>query len=102
MFGKKDRAGWLTCEATVERVWSPAIDLPDRMAVRYEVGGVTYEHTEGLMNVREAIKLGPIPIGQTLRHRVDVPVGGTVQVRYDPADPSRAEIVGNEGTWTQV
>lgn len=103
LFGNKKRADWPTCEATVLSIrlqgGGPGNSRPDRMTVRYEVDGVTYEHTEGLMNDHETIKLGPIPIGQRLWHRVDVPVGGTVQVRYDPNRPSRAQIVGNEGTW---
>ncbi|MBE5911929.1 hypothetical protein [Pseudobutyrivibrio sp.] len=71
------------------------------MTVAYLIDGVEYEITERLKYKGEAIKIGPIPIGQRR-----FPVIGTkkvldeVDICYNPENPAEAYIVGNDGIWT--
>lgn len=66
--------------------------------VRYEVDGRPYELREPLALRSEAIRLGPVPIGQRKTPKLgSVAPGSRVEVAYLPGDPSRALIVGNDG-----
>lgn len=71
------------------------------MTVAYLIDGVEYEIKEKLKYKGEAIKIGPIPIGQRR-----FPVIGTkrvldeVDICYNPENPAEAYIVGNVGFWT--
>lgn len=58
----------------------------------------TYEIRESLKLRSEAIKLGPIPIGQrSIPVMGNTRVGTKVRVLYDPNDPSKAYLPDNEG-----
>lgn len=66
--------------------------------VRYEVGGQAFELEEPLALRSEAIRLGPVPVGQRKTPKLGaVAPGGRVEVAYLPDDPARALIVGNDG-----
>lgn len=72
------------------------VDSSSVLTVAYEVDGVEYSVTESVRMKSEAIRLGPIPIGQR-----QVPVMGAVEegtkvtVIYDPKDPKKAVIGEN-------
>ncbi len=72
------------------------VDSSSVITVAYEVDGVEYSVTESVRMKSEAIRLGPIPIGQR-----QVPVMGAVEeetkvtVIYDPKDPKKAVIGEN-------
>lgn len=72
------------------------VDSSSVITVAYEVDGVEYSVTESVRMKSEAIRLGPIPIGQR-----QVPVMGAVEkgtkvtVIYDPKDPQKAVIGEN-------
>lgn len=82
---------------TIVRVRPGSVDRPTTVYVRYEVGGVTYECRETVKLTSEAIKLGPIPIGQRKHGKIPSRVGCTVLVAYLPEDPSKAILMGNSG-----
>lgn len=82
---------------TIIRVRPGGVDRPTTVYVRYEVGGMTYERRETVKLTSEAIKLGPIPIGQRKHGKIPSRVGCTVPVAYLPEDPSMAILVGNDG-----
>lgn len=66
--------------------------------VRYEVGGQSYELEESLALRSEAIRVGPVPIGQRKTPKLgDVRPGRKVEVAYLLEDPSQALIIGNDG-----
>lgn len=66
--------------------------------VRYEVGGRAYELEEALALRSEAVRLGPVPVGQRKVPKLgDVRPGRKVEVAYLPDDPSQALVVGNDG-----
>ena len=72
------------------------VDFSSVVTVAYEVDGVAYSVTESVRMKSEAIRLGPIPIGQR-----QVPVMGAVEegtkvtVIYDPKDPKKAVVGEN-------
>lgn len=82
---------------TIVRVRPGSVDRPTTVYVRYEVDGVTYERRETVKLTSEAIKLGPIPIGQRKHGKIPSRVGCAVPVAYLPEDPSKAILVGNDG-----
>lgn len=87
-----------TCEGTIEQfgIWGPYNYW--RIRVSYTVDGTAYELTESAKLRSEAIKLGPIPIGQKQVPKLPTTeVGERVTVCYDPNDPSRAHLRDNEG-----
>lgn len=65
--------------------------------VRYEVDGVAYECREGVAMASEAIKVGPVPIGQRKVARIPSKEGSRVRVAYLPEDPSKAILADNQG-----
>lgn len=66
--------------------------------VRYEVGGRSYELEEALALRSEAIRVGPVPIGQRKTPKLgDMRPGREVEVAYLLEDPSQALIIGNDG-----
>lgn len=82
---------------TIVRVRPGSTDRPTVVYVRYEVDGTEYERRETVKLTSEAIKLGPIPIGQTKRGKIPSSVGDTVRVSYLPTDPSKAILTDNKG-----
>ena len=82
---------------TIVRVRPGSTDRPTVVCVRYEVDGTEYERRETVKLTSEAIKLGPIPIGQTKRGKIPSSVGDTVRVSYLPTDPSKAILTDNKG-----
>lgn len=82
---------------TIVRVRPGSTDRPTVVYVRYEVDGTEYERHETVKLTSEAIKLGPIPIGQTKRGKIPSSVGDVVRVSYLPTDPSKAILTDNKG-----
>lgn len=82
---------------TIVRVRPGSADRPTVVYVRYEVDGTEYECRESVKLTSEAIKLGPIPIGQTKRGKIPSSVGDVVRVSYLPTDPSKAILTDNKG-----
>lgn len=82
---------------TIVRVHPGSTDRPTVVYVRYEVDGTEYERRETVKLTSEAIKLEPIPIGQTKRGKIPSSVGDTVRVSYLPTDPSKAILTDNKG-----
>ena len=62
-----------------------------------KVDDTEYERHETVKLTSEAIKLGPIPIGQRKRGKIPSSVGDTVRVAYLPTDPSKAILTDNKG-----
>ena len=86
-----------TTTGTIVRVRPGSTERPTVVYVRYEVDGTEYECRESVKLASEAIKLGPIPIGQRKRGKIPSRVGETVRVAYLPADPSKAILADNKG-----
>lgn len=74
------------------------IDSPTIITVEYTAAGRTYEIKESIKLRREPIKLGRLPIGQRgVPVLGDTRVGSQVRVLFNPADPSKAYLLDNEG-----
>lgn len=66
----------------------------------YTVEGRDYAITENVTSKSEAIKIGFIPIGQRKIWQVKkVNVGDELIIVYDPNDPQKAHIKGNDGKY---
>ncbi len=74
------------------------LDCPTIMTVQYQVDDVKYTISESIKLKSQAIKLGPIPIGQRkIPIMGDIKKGTIVTVKYDPENPSKAIIKENGG-----
>ena len=93
----KEQAYTGATTGTIVRVRPGSTDRPTVVYVRYEVDGTEYECHETVKLTSEAIKLGPIPIGQRKRGKIPSSVGDTVRVAYLPTDPSKAILSDNKG-----
>lgn len=93
----KEQAYTGATTGTIVRVRPGSTDRPTVVYVRYEVDGTEYECHETVKLTSEAIKLGPIPIGQTKRGKIPSSVGDVVRVAYLPTDPSKAILTDNKG-----
>ena len=77
------------------------VDFPSLLRVAYEVNGIHYEIKESLKLKSEAIKLGPVPIGQRKVPTVgSVEKGAIVTIRYSKENPRNAIILENDGVIT--
>lgn len=71
-----------------------------RLTVAYTVHGQYYTITENVTSKSEAIKLGFIPIGQRKIWQVKkINVGEELTIIYDPDNPPKAHIKGNDGKY---
>lgn len=86
----KSAAGHIT------KCWDKGLDYSDRISVCYEVDGNSYSINEKVKYITEAIKIGPIPIGQRKVPALgSIRVGREVKVMFNPEDPSEAFVLGN-------
>ena len=92
---RKERVYTGLTVGTVVRRRFGGLDDPTVVWVRYEVDGVSYECRESVKLASEAIKLGPVPIGQRKVGRIPSEEGSRVRVAYLPEDPSKAILVDN-------
>lgn len=71
-----------------------------RLTVAYTVAGQDYTITENVTSKSEAIKIGFIPIGQRKVWQVKkINVGEELTIIYDPNNPRKAHIKGNDGKY---
>lgn len=86
------------CPGEVVALVSHGLGQATVARVRYEVGGRAYELEEPLALRSEAIRVGPVPVGQRKTPKLGaVAPGSRVEVAYLPDDPAHALIVGNDG-----
>lgn len=89
------------CQGVIEQfgIWGPYNYW--RVRVSYVVSGMRYEVIESVKMKSQAIKLGPIPVGQKQVPTLPTTdVGAAVAVCYDPANPGRAYLRDNKGWMT--
>ncbi len=71
-----------------------------RLTVSYTVDGRDYTLTENVTSKSETIKIGFIPIGQRKIWQVKkVNVGEELEIVYDPSNPNKSHIKGNDGKY---
>lgn len=86
------------CSGEVVSLVSRGVQNVTLVRVRYMVGGRAYELEEPLALRSEAIRVGPVPVGQRKTPKLGaVAPGSRVEVAYLPDDPAHALIVGNDG-----
>ena len=73
------------------------------LTVEYMVDGIRYTLKESVKYKIELIKLGKIPIGQHSIPKVPTTkVGGTLQIIYNPKNPKKSHIKGNDSILTWI
>lgn len=67
--------------------------------MEYEVNGKKYTLKENVTHKITAIKIGNIPIGQTKEEYITAPLGGNVEVMFNPDKPEMAYLKNNTGKY---
>ena len=85
----------------VERIVNKGMHYPSVIVARYTVDGAEYRVRETAKVKNTAIKLGGIPIGQRKTFVLGpLALGDSLTICYDPQNPQKALIFGNDGVQT--
>lgn len=87
-----------TVEGKVLGLKSRGLDKPTVISVAYTVNGNSYVVEETLKLKSEITKFGFLPIGvNRIPVMGDIRMGSITSVKYNPANPIEAYIIGNVG-----